>query len=98
MSTQSSVALSSVENVNAVYASDRDLEHISLALHSALDRRRALGPSSTLYIVRSHVIPSEQLGWLEALASAHVAARAVRTGTEQLLVVDPTERLAPGRS
>jgi hypothetical protein len=70
-----------------VAAADRDIAAIRDAL-AAADRRVA--PGGRIWLVRSHMIMSEQAAWASALAGRSVEVLPV--GREPLLVIEPPAR------
>ena len=81
--------LAHVRGLDALYANGRTDADVLAALRAATDRRRAAGPDSRIFIVRSHLNTNEVLAWRKAFATLHLHPRAIHTGVEQLLEVDP---------
>jgi hypothetical protein len=72
-----------------VVARGRNLAGVSTALREALSQIRP-GSCERIWLVRSHVIPSEAVAWKAALAAAHLTAAAV--GRHGLSVLQPGGR------
>ena len=72
-----------------VVAPNRNLAGVTTALREALGRVRP-GSCERIWLVRSHVIPSEAAAWKEALAAAHLTP--VTVGSHGLSVLEPGGR------
>ncbi len=72
-----------------VVAPNRNLAGVSTALHEALSRIRP-GSCERIWLIRSHVIPSEAAAWKVVLAAAHLTA--VPVGNHGLSVLQPGGR------
>jgi hypothetical protein len=72
-----------------VVAPNRNLAGVTTALREALSRVRP-GSCARIWLIRSHVIPSEAAAWKVALASAHLTPVAV--GNHGLSVLRPGGR------
>jgi hypothetical protein len=72
-----------------VVAPNRNLAGVATALREALSRVRP-GSCERIWLIRSHVIPSEAAAWKAALAAAHLTPVAV--GNHGLSVLQPGGR------
>jgi hypothetical protein len=72
-----------------VVAPNRNLAGVTTALREALSRVRP-GSCARIWLIRSHVIPSEAAAWKTALAAAHLTPVAV--GDHGLSVLQPGGR------
>jgi hypothetical protein len=76
-----------------LYVPSREPADVVATLRDALAQR---GPNGRVWLVRSHVMPSEAAAWQQAEQTLHVAPQSVPAGDEPVAVVEPAR--SPGAS
>jgi hypothetical protein len=76
-----------VRGLHAIYAHGRTYADVLHALRTAVTRWRSEGSASRLFIVRTHVSPSETAAWKRAFAVLGLKPRTDAVGTDPLLVL-----------
>jgi len=78
-----------VSGVDAIYVPTRTYSDIARGLREAVVRWQREGPTSRLYIVRTHLSSDEQASWERAFTALALKPKVLAVGSDPLLMVGP---------
>jgi hypothetical protein len=79
-----------LSDLPAIYARGRSYQEILAALRTAVERWRAAGGDSRLFIVRTHISRSELDAWHQAFRELDLHPHADQVGSDPLLILRPS--------